>query len=347
VEKKAVHIKRSFGFLCKSCLVFCIFFQTVVSAASGKGVAAAASDEFSDWLKDFQQEVLVAGISRQTVDEALNGLSPIAKVVALDRNQPEFKLTLDTYLSRFVSAARIENGKQLLQDNRVLLEKIHHQYGVQPCFLVALWGIETNFGQITGDFPIIPALVTLVYDGRRRDFFKRECLAALRLVDDGVLQLTQMKGSWAGAMGELQFLPSVFARYAVDFNRNGRIDVWQERGDIFASGANYLRASGWRKDQAWGVEIALPSGINKELLGLSNPQEVKAWQDLGIRQLDGRPLPHVLAPAAIIQPDGAAGRSFLVFPNYQVLLIWNRSHYYAIGVGMLADSLLPGGKGGN
>lgn len=340
-------MKPSFGFLYKFCLVFCIFFQTVVSVAPGDGVAAATPDEFSEWLKDFQQEALVAGISRQTVDEALTGITPIVKVIDLDRNQPEFKLTLDAYLARVVSAVRVEKGRQLLQDNRVLLDEIHNQYGVQPCFLVALWGIETNFGRTTGDFPIIPALVTLVYDGRRRDFFKRECLAALRLVDDGVLQLSQMKGSWAGAIGELQFLPSVFARYGVDYNGNGRIDVWQERGDIFASGANYLRSSGWQKDQGWGVEITVPQDIGRESLGQSQVKDVDTWRALGVRRLDGRPLPHVLAPGVIIQPDGATGRSFLVFPNYQVLLIWNRSHYYAIGVGVLADSLLPGEKGGN
>ncbi len=333
-------MKLSFGFLFKTCLLFCILFQTAVSVAPGNGVAAESPDPFTMWLKDFQKDAIAAGISRQTVDEAFTGLTPIAKIIALDRNQPEFKLTLDAYLARVVSSARIKKGRQLLQDNRALLEEIHRQYGVQPRFLVALWGIETNFGQITGDFPVISALVTLVYDGRRSDFFKRECLAALRLVDDGILQLEQMKGSWAGAMGELQFLPSVFARYAVDYNGNGQIDVWQERGDIFASGANYLRGSGWQQDQGWGVEIALPADMDQELLGLAKVKEINDWQDLGVRRLDGRPLPPAMAPAAIIQPDGTSGRSFLAFPNYQVLLIWNRSHYYAIGVGLLADSFL-------
>ncbi len=327
-----------FGYFFKSCLFLYILFQTALFVAPANAGAAESSDGFSIWLKGFQQEALAAGISRKTVDEALFGLTPIAKVISLDRNQPEFKLTLDDYLDRVVSAARIEKGRKLLRENRVLLEEIHRQYGVQPRFLVALWGIETDFGRITGDFPVISALVTLVYDGRRRDFFKRECLAALRLADDGVLQLAQMKGSWAGAMGELQFLPSVFARYAVDYNGNGQIDVWQERGDIFASGANYLRASGWRQDQEWGVEIALPADMDQELLGLAKVKEINDWQDLGVRRLDGRPLPPAMAPAAIIQPDGTSGRSFLAFPNYQVLLIWNRSHYYAIGVGLLADS---------
>ena len=164
-------MKLSFGFLFKSCLLFCIFFLTAISVAPGNGVAAESPDPFSIWLKYFQKEAIAAGISRQTVDEAFTGLTPIAKVIAFDRNQPEFKLTLDAYLARVVSASRIKKGRQLLQDNRVLLEEIHRQYGVQPRFLVALWGIETNFGLITGDFPIIPALVTLVYDGRRRDFF--------------------------------------------------------------------------------------------------------------------------------------------------------------------------------
>lgn len=333
-------MKQVFGFFFISCLFFIIVLTAPVSVVFCKGVATEPPDEFSEWLKDFQQEALAAGISRQTIDEALTSLTPIAKVIALDRNQPEFKLTLDEYLTRVISATRIEKGRQLLRDNRVLLEEIRRQYGVQPRFLVALWGIETDFGRVTGDFPVIGALTTLVYDGRRRDFFKRECLAALRLADVGVLQLSQMKGSWAGAMGELQFLPSVLARYAVDYNGNGRIDVWQEQGDIFASGANYLRASGWRKDQGWGFEIALPPDINQEQLGLAKVKDANAWQALGVRRLDGRPFPPAMTSSAIIQPDGAAGRSFLVFPNYQVLLIWNRSHFYAIGVGLLADSFL-------
>jgi membrane-bound lytic murein transglycosylase B len=331
-------MNQTFGFFFISCLFFIIMITVSLSVVSGNGFAAEPLGEFSEWLKDLRQEALTAGISRQTVDEALTGLMPISKVIALDRNQPEFKLTLDAYLARVVSTARIEKGKRLLQDNRVLLAEIYRQYGVQPGFLVALWGIETDFGRVTGDFPVIGALATLAYDGRRGDFFRRECLAALRLVDNNVLQLSQMKGSWAGAMGELQFLPSVFASYAVDYNGNGRIDVWRERGDIFASGANYLRSSGWRKDQGWGSEIALPTDINHEQFGLSKIKDANAWQALGVRRLDNRAFPPAMESAAIIQPDGAAGRSFLVFANYHVLLTWNRSHYYAIGVGLLADS---------
>jgi len=338
-------MKQAFGFFLLAGLFFIILLQVLLYV--GNAYAAEPSAGFSEWLKDLQQEALAAGISRRTVDEALTGLTPIPKVIALDRNQPEFKLTLDEYLARVVSTTRIEKGNSLLKDNRLLLEEIYRQYGVQPRFLVALWGIETDFGRVTGDLPVIGALATLAYDGRRSEFFRRECLAALRLADDGVLQLPQMKGSWAGAMGELQFLPSVFARYAVDYNGNGRIDIWQERGDIFASGANYLRASGWQKDQGWGVEIALPPDINQEQLGLAKGKDANAWQALGVRRLDGRPFPPAMTPSAIIQPDGAAGRSFLVFANYHVLLTWNRSHYYAIGVGMLADSFLSDIKGGN
>lgn len=333
-------MKHAFGFYFISCLFFIILLQAPVSVLSGNAAAAEPPDKFSEWLKDLQQEALAAGISRQTVDEALSGLKPIPKVIALDRNQPEFKLTLDEYLARIVSTTRIEKGRRLLRNNRDLLAEVYRQYGVQPTFLVALWGIETDFGRVTGNFPVVGALATLAYDGRRSEFFRRECLAALRLMDRGVLQLHQMKGSWAGAMGELQFLPSVFERYAVDYNGNGRIDVWQERGDIFASGANYLRASGWQKGQGWGVEIELPPAINQEQLGQSKVKDVNAWQALGVRRLDGRPFPPDISSSAIIQPDGAAGRSFLVFPNYQVLLTWNRSHYYAIGVGLLADFFL-------
>jgi membrane-bound lytic murein transglycosylase B len=332
-------MRPSSGFSSPSPLLGIVFLSALIFVVSAIVLAVEPPDDFNTWLKNLQLEALASGISRPTVDAALTDLKPIEKVVALDRNQPEAKLTLAEYLDRVVPATRIEKGRRLLQDNRLLLEEISQQYGVQPHFLVALWGIETDFGRITGDFPVIGALATLAYDNRRSDFFRRECLAALRLVDSGMLQLSQMKGSWAGAMGEMQFLPSVFARYAVDYDGNGRIDVWQDRGDIFASAANYLRAAGWQGMHGWGYEIALPHDFRSDQVGISWMKTVIAWQALGIRRQDGRPFPEDWGPASIIQPDGPAGRSFLVFNNYHVLLTWNRSHQYAIGVGLLADQL--------
>jgi len=332
-------MRQSFGFFSAPSLFFIILILTLVCIVSENGYAGEPSDVFSAWLNDLQREALAAGISRPTVDAALTDLKPIEKVVALDRNQPEFKLTLAEYLARVVPASRIEKGRRRLQENRALLEEIHNRYTVPPCFLVALWGIETDFGRITGDYPVIGALVTLAYDGRRAEFFRRECLAALRLVDDDVLQLSQMKGSWAGAMGEMQFLPSIFARYGVDYDGNGRIDVWQEQGDIFASAANYLRASGWQGGQGWGYEIVLPPDVGPDLIGESRLKPVSEWQEFGMKRRDGKPFSADSGPGSIIQPEGPDGRSFLVFKNYQVLLTWNRSHFYAIAVCLLADQL--------
>jgi membrane-bound lytic murein transglycosylase B len=330
-------MRQSFGFSSLPPLLF-ILLLIIVSVVSASGHDVESPD-FSTWLKGLQQEAIAAGISRPTVAAALTDLKPIARVVALDRNQPEAKLTLAEYLSRVVPTARIEKGRRLLQDNRLLLEEIYRQYGVQPRFLVALWGIETDFGRTTGNFPVVGALATLAYDSRRSDFFRRECLAALRLVDNGVLRLSEMNGSWAGAMGAMQFLPSVFARYAVDYDGNGRIDVWQDLGDIFASAANYLRAAGWHGTHGWGYEIVLPSDFRLDPVEDSRMKTITAWQNLDVKRLDGQPLPEDWGPAAIIQPDGPAGRSFIVFDNYHVLLTWNRSDLYAIGVGLLADQL--------
>jgi len=332
-------MRRSFGFSIFPYLSFIILFHALLCVISENGYAVESPDDFSAWLKGLQQEALASGISQPTIDAALVDLKPIERVVALDRNQPEFKLTLTEYLARVVPASRIEKGGILLKDNRLLLEGIQSRYGVPPRILVALWGIETDFGRVTGDFPVIGALATLAYDGRRGEFFRRECLAALQLVDSQVLQLSQMKGSWAGAMGEMQFLPTVFARYAVDYNGNGRIDVWREQGDVLASAANYLQASGWRRGRGWGYEIVLPADFRSDLVEESMLKTVSAWQGFGVKRRDGRPFPEDSGPASVIQPEGPAGRSFLVFNNYQVLLTWNRSHFYAIGVGLLADQL--------
>jgi membrane-bound lytic murein transglycosylase B len=301
--------------------------------------AAEDADRFADWVAALRQEAIAASISPALFDEVFAGLRPLAEVITLDRHQPESEQTLAQYLESVITAERINRGRRLLAGNHELLEKIHQQYGVEPRFLVALWGLETDYGRITGEFPVIGALATLAYDGRRRNFFRPELLAALQILNRSLLDRTQMKGSWAGAMGNLQFLPSVFLRYAVDYNGNGRIDIWQERGDIFASGANYLLQSGWQRDQGWGYEIKLPSGLDPGQANSSAAGALAAWRSLGIVLAGGRPLPEVTGTFSVIQPDGPEGRVFLVNENYQVLLKWNRSHHFGISVCLLADQL--------
>jgi membrane-bound lytic murein transglycosylase B len=317
------------------CLVFAALSLPLPVIVS----ALEVPDSFTAWVDDLREEALAIGIRREIFDGIFADLKPVPQVLELDRNQPEFKETLEQYLQRRVTPARIKEGRRLLSRHRGLLDAIYRQYGVAPCFLVALWGIETNFGSITGDFPVIAALATLAHDGRRSAYFRPEVLAALRIVDGGLLEPTQMKGSWAGAMGELQFLPSVYRRYGVDFNSNGRIDVWKEPGDIFASGANYLRQSGWRSDEGWGMEVVLPAGFDKQRVGMSGEKNMQEWHVLGVRTATGGMLPAVNAEAAIVLPDGPEGRTFLVYHNYTVLLKWNRSHLFAVGVCLLADQL--------
>ena len=291
--------------------------------------------DFQAWLEGFRTEALANGISQATLDEALSDLEPIPRVIELDRDQPEFKLTLQEYLTRVVPGSRVAEGRRKLAENQTILAGNYRRFGVQPRFLVALWGIETNFGQLTGDFPVIAATATLAYDGRRGRFFRNELLNALRVVDQGHISADKMKGSWAGATGQFQFMPSTFQKSAVDFDQDGRIDIWNNRQDAFASAANYLVQSGWVKDQIWGREVRLPERFSRSLVGLKTKKRLSEWQALGVRRISGQDLPK--SPdlmGSVVEPEGPGGRVFLVYD-----LNWNRSDFFAIAVGTLADRI--------
>ncbi|MDY6843004.1 MAG: lytic murein transglycosylase [Thermodesulfobacteriota bacterium] len=299
---------------------------------------------FTKWLEDFRKEASASGVSQKTLDSAFTNIELIPRVIELDRNQPEFKLTLKEYLHKILYEDRITKAQAQLRENQTLLKRITKRYGLQPRFLIALWGIETNFGHSTGDFPVISSLTTLAYDVRRSSYFRKELLYALRILDRGDISLAQMKGSWAGAMGQLQFLPSTFFHYAVDFNNDGCIDLWKDKEDIFASAANYLSQSGWKGDQLWGREVQLPDDRDEVIMGLNHQKRIGEWQTLGIRLMDGRDLPQYNLLASIIQPDGQDGQAFMVYSNYRTLLKWNRSHWFAITVGILSDRIRLTGK---
>lgn len=301
---------------------------------------ACAQEAFQEWLNNFRQEAVSAGISQNIVSKALDDIGHNDLVLRLDRNQPEFHLSLNEYLQRTVSHTRSLKGKRFYSEKKELLRDIAGRYGVPPQILLALWGIETDFGRVTGRFPVIEALATLAYDPRRSDFFKKELIDALHVVDRGYLSLPAMKGSWAGALGYLQFLPSVYLHYGVDYNRDGAIDIWQGGGDLFASGANYLAASGWQPHWIWGREVTISDGLNKTLLGLSQKKMLFEWQGLGVRRLNGAVLPSAKLMASLIQPDTGTERYFLVYDNFRVLLKWNRSTYYAVAVGLLSDKIM-------
>lgn len=313
-------------------------------AAGAAGFAAvpahAASTDFQTWLKALRKEAQGKGISARTLDLALADVAPIPKVLELDRHQPEFTLTFDAYVAKVVNAARIQTGRERLAEHRGLLDRIAQQYGVPQRFIVALWAIESDFGRITGNFLIVPALATLAYDGRRSSFFRGELLLALKIVDQGHISAREMRGSWAGAMGQNQFMPSSFLSYAVDYDGDGRRDIWGSLPDVFASIANYLARVGWRRGESWGQPVSLPPILDRSLIDHRSVRKpIADWTALGVRPLADRPVAPREEPVGIVQPGGAAGPTYLVGANYRALLRWNNSTYFATAVGYIADGL--------
>ena len=301
--------------------------------------ATAPERGFASWLQDLRAEAISLGIRKQTLDAALTGLQPLARVIELDRKQPEETLTYAQYLERTLPAARVQKGRRLLNEHRALLQEIGTKYGVPPGVIVALWGMETDFGRMTGNFSVLAALATLAYDGRRSALFRRELLDALKIVDAGHVRPEAMTGSWAGAMGQNQFMPSSFLQYAVDYNGDGRRDIWTTLADVFASTANYLARSGWQERAAWGHRVVLPAGFEVPPTSDQMRKPCAAWHLLGIRRADGGVLPDGPEPALLVLPGGVTGPAFLVYQNYQVRLKWNRSAYFALTVGQFADQL--------
>lgn len=303
----------------------------------------SADLSFSDWLTALRKDAISSGIRPSTLDAALVDIRPIPRVLELDRKQPEFTLTFQDYMNRVVPDARVQLGKQKLRENRALLEEIGRKYGVQPRFIVAFWGVESDFGRLTGGFPVVESLATLAYDGRRNAFFRKELLNALKILDEGHIAPKSMIGSWAGAMGMFQFMPSSFLAYAVDYNGDGRKDLWSDRADGFASSANYLSRSGWRSDQTWGRWAQAPKNIDPAIVGLGIKRTLPEWQAVGIRRQDGGDLPdRPDVAASLVFAEGPGSAAFLVYANYQTILKWNRSTFFAVAVGSLADRIGDG-----
>ncbi len=310
-----------------------------LSAFLAISCGAAADPAFDSWMAGLRAEAEAAGISGAVLDAALTGLKPSPRVIELDRRQAEGRLTAQEYLRRVVSPTRVHGARERLVRHRVMLEEVAARYGVQPRFIVALWGIETNYGGYTGNHSVIQALATLAHDGRRSSFFRRELLAALRILDEGHVAPDGMNGSWAGAMGQSQFMPTSFLAYAVDHNGDGRRDIWQTLPDVFASIANYLARAGWRDDQTWGREVRLPAGFNRNLIGLGTVKRIGEWQKRGVRRSDGTDLPTRQLRASIIQPDGPGTGAWMVYDNFRTTMKWNRSTSFALAVGRLADHM--------
>ena len=298
-----------------------------------------SESNFAQWVKDFKAEAEGKGISSALVDQAFEGVVPIPRVIELDRKQPESRMTFEDYRKKIVSKQRIQRGRQMMAQHRELLNTIGKQYDVQPRFIVALWGIETFYGKNTGGYSIVNALATLAFDGRRSQYFRTELLRAFRILQDGHISLAAMKGSWAGAMGQCQFMPSSFLRLAVDHDGDGRKDIWNTPADVFASAANYLSQSGWQGKQIWGRRVQLPLKFDKQQASLKISKPLQFWQKMGIRKNDGSNLPSSLMKASIVLPDGNDGPAYAVYDNFRVIMKWNRSTYFATSVGLLADAL--------
>jgi membrane-bound lytic murein transglycosylase B len=296
---------------------------------------------FEQWLVELKVEALTKGISALTLERAFaEVVEPIPRVVELDRKQPEFTLTLDQYLHNAVSQRRIDLGRQKLVENAELLARVYEKYGVPPQFLVAFWGVETDFGRLTGGHNVIAALSTLAYDGRRSAFFRSQLFDALHIIEAGNIEPENMRGSWAGAMGQAQFMPSTFRKYAVDFDGDGRIDLWNSKADVFASAANYLSTIGWSDELTWGREVELPGEFDEKLFTLEIKKSLADWHQIGVRRLGEGDLPLLEADASLIRPDEKPDtRTFLVYDNFRTILHWNRSNRYAIAVGLLADRI--------
>ena len=327
--------------------IFLIFVTAILIFATVPHVRAAensADVSFGDWLKVFRVDAAKAGISAKTLEAALNNLEPIPRVIELDRRQPEFTLTFRDYMDRLVNAKRVTKGRKMLAENRKILEQVAARYGVRPQYLMAFWGLETDFGRLaSGYFPVIGALATLAHDGRRSAFFRKQLIDALKILDAGHIDLARMKGSWAGAMGHFQFIPTTFSANAIDFDGDGKRDIWTNKSDAMASAGNFLKNMGWKADEIWGREVKLPKDFDFNLVSLKGRKPLARWQVLGVRRTDGRDLPKVEMQASLVAPAGHAGPAFLVYGNFRAIMRWNQSQFYALAIGHLADRLIGQG----
>jgi membrane-bound lytic murein transglycosylase B len=320
------------------------------TAVSMGAAQSGAPQPFEEWLAELLAEARARGYSDALLGQTLVGLTPLARVIASDRQQPEATLTIEEYLRRRVTPETVQRGRELAGEHRELLARVQEAYGVPARFIVAIWGLESKFGSYSGDVPVFQALATLAWEPRRATFFRGQLYDALRMVDRGYIDAPSMKGSWAGAMGQPQFMPSSYLAYAVDFDGDGRRDIWTSAADTFASIANYLARQGWRPDEPWGREVQIaPAVVQRAIrtLGMRStgcramremigPARVADWQRLGIRSADGTDLPAAAPWGALVR---AGSRSFLVHDNYDAILRYNCAQAYALSVAILADRI--------
>jgi membrane-bound lytic murein transglycosylase B len=308
---------------------------------------------FADWLKGVREEAIQRGIRPDTVQRALDGVEPVPQILERDRAQAEFSINIAQYFQRRLTREILDNSKKYFADHRELLGRVQAQYGVQARYLVAVWALESNFGRFAGVRPMMPTLATLAYDPRRATLFRQQLFDALTVLDKGYIELDALKGSWAGAMGQPQFMPSSYLEYAQDFDGDGRRDIWSSEADVFASIAYYLQRHDWEKGEPWGRRVTVPASAEARLVEqaplrttgcraerqLSIAHPISVWKKLGILRADGKPLPppaHDLSSSLLRTDDG---KSYLVSRNYEALLSYNCANAYALSVGHLGDAI--------
>lgn len=310
------------------------------SIASERAARAASNPAgFNSWVAGFRQRAIAQGISASTLDRSFQNIAYTPEVIKSDNNQSEFKSQIWDYLDSTTSPKRVNNGRAALQQYNGVLSQIEARYGVEKEVVAAVWGMESTYGERLGDIPIIDALSTLAYDGRRGAFFEKQLIAALKIIQAGDVAPNNMLGSWAGAMGHTQFMPTSYLAYAVDFTGDGKRDIWSNNPtDALASTAAYLKRFGWTKGQPWGVEVKLPQGFNTGLASRNNKKSPAEWAAMGVRDMNGNQVPNY-GSAAILLPAGPQGAAFMIFNNFEVISRYNNSEFYIIGVGHLSDRI--------
>lgn len=319
-----------------------------VVSAGGRVVLADVQPPFSEWVAGVREEALQRGLRPAVVDAALEGLEPLEIITQRDRSQAEFVVTFDSYVKRWLNRPFVRLGRQRSAPHASVLRRVERRFGVPSSVVVAVWGVESNFGRFSGVRPVIATLATLAYDPRRSTFFRGELFDALTILDRGHIDLPRLRGSWAGAMGQPQFMPSSYLKYAVDFDGDGRRDIWGTQSDVFASIANYLSEHGWEKGERWGREVTLPANrsrideVPRRTAGcravreMTEPRPLASWSKHGVRLKGGAPLPAAGTEASLVR---VGSRAFLVYGNYEALLAYNCAHHYALGVALLSDQL--------
>lgn len=340
----------AFSFTCLLSLPGLVFANPNAESIIEKGVETGAQnhtapiEDFSACVARLSTTAKNAGISQPLIDRSLGEARFNQRVIELDRQQPEFTTTFADYFNRRVTEQRVSQGRALYKTHRALLDRVAQEYGVPAPYLLAFWGLETNYGSFFGKMSVIDSLTTLACDPRRSEYFTGELLAALRILEEGAIQPARMEGSWAGAMGHVQFMPSAFLRHAIDYDGDGKRDLWNSIPDAMGSAANFLRSLGWNAGNRWGREVKLPAGFDYLQAGLGNDKPLAEWQKLGLRRADGGPLPIADMTASLLVPAGHEGPAFLVYDNFNVIMRWNRSEFYALSVGHLADRIAGAGK---